>query len=167
MSHDVSVAPKERVNIKFKPSTGSQKEEIELPLKLLMVGDFTGRPDDRPVDDRLPVDINKDNFDEVLKSHALELVLDVPNRLDDAGNSKEMRVHVAFSSLKDFEPDSLARQVPELAALLQLREALVALRGPLGNVPTFRKTIQGMLENESTREKLLLELASPDRGETR
>lgn len=166
MSKEVSVAPKERVNIKFRPSTGNQREEIELPLKLLMLGDFTGRPDERPVDDRPPVDINKDNFDEVLKSHALELSLNVPNRLEDGRDDSEMRVNLAFSRLRDFEPESLARQVPELAALLQLREALVALRGPLGNVPTFRKTIQGMLENESTREKLLLELTGPEAGDT-
>lgn len=162
MSQDVSIAPKERVNIKFKPSTGTLKEEIELPLKLLVLGDFTGRSDERPVDDRQPADINKDNFDDVLKSHALELSLDVPNRLAEGDNAGELRVDLRFDGLRDFEPESLARQVPELATLLKLREALVALRGPLGNVPTFRKTIQGILEREDMREQLLLELASPD-----
>ncbi len=165
MSRDVSVAPKERVNIKFRPSTGHLREEVELPLKLLMLGDFTGRLDDRPVDDRPPVDINKDNFDEVLNSHALALTLDVPNRIEE--REEPLRVNLAFSRLRDFEPESLARQVPELAALLQLREALVALRGPLGNVPTFRKTIQGMLESEATREQLLLELTGPGAGDAR
>ena len=158
MSKEVSVAPKERVNIKFKPSTGNLKEEVELPLKLLMLGDFTGRPDDRPVDDRPLADINKDNFDDVLKSHELTLSLDLPNRLEDGRESEPMRVNLAFSSLKDFEPESLARQVPELAKLLELREALVALRGPLGNVPTFRRAIQSLLEDESARARLLGEL---------
>ncbi|WP_449411563.1 type VI secretion system contractile sheath small subunit [Methylobacterium komagatae] len=164
MSQDVSVAPKERVNIKFKPSTGNVKEEIELPLKLLMLGDFTGQPDDRPVDDRLPVDINKDNFDEVLKSHALKLDLNVPNRLEEDQADSGIQVNLTFNGLRDFEPESLARQVPELAALLKLREALVALRGPLGNVPTFRKTIQNLLESEDSRDRLLLELTGPDVG---
>ncbi len=164
MSQDVSVAPKERVNIKFKPSTGNVKEEIELPLKLLMLGDFTGQPDDRPVDDRLPVDINKDNFDEVLKSHALKLDLKVPNRLEEDQADSDIQVNLTFNGLRDFEPESLARQVPELAALLKLREALVALRGPLGNVPTFRKTIQNLLESEDSRDRLLLELTGPDAG---
>lgn len=164
MSQDVSVAPKERVNIKFKPSTGNVKEEIELPLKLLMLGDFTGQPDDRPVDDRIPVDINKDNFDDVLKSHALKLDLTVPNRLEDDQADSDIQVNLTFNGLRDFEPESLARQVPELAALLKLREALVALRGPLGNVPTFRKTIQNLLESEDSRDRLLLELTGPDAG---
>ncbi|GJD37016.1 type VI secretion system contractile sheath small subunit [Methylobacterium aerolatum] len=161
MAQDVSVAPKERVNIKFKPSTGNMKEEVELPLKLLMLGDFTGQPDDRPVDDRLPVEVSKDNFDEVLRSHDLKLALNVPNRLEEDQAESEMRVDLSFSGLRDFEPESIARQVPELAALLKLREALVALRGPLGNVPTFRKSIQHLLESDDTRERLLLEVAGP------
>src|SRR5262245_28490137 len=48
MSKEGSVAPKERVNITYKPATGNAKEEVELPLKLLMIGDYTCRPDPRP-----------------------------------------------------------------------------------------------------------------------
>ena len=47
MAKEGSVAPKERVNIVYRPATGDAKEEIELPLKLLVIGDFTQRPDDR------------------------------------------------------------------------------------------------------------------------
>ena len=49
MSKEGSVAPKERVNITYKPAVGNAKEEVELPLKLLMVGDYTMRPDPRPL----------------------------------------------------------------------------------------------------------------------
>lgn len=158
MSKEVSVAPKERVNIKFKPSTGNVKEEVELPLKLLMVGDFTGRADDRPVEERALADINKDNFDDVLKGHELKLDIAVDNRLEDGPDAPEMRASLSFSKLKDFEPEAVARQVPELKKLLDLREALVALKGPLGNVPAFRKAIQSTLEDEAARDRLLKEL---------
>ena len=47
MANEGSVAPKERVNIVYKPATGDAKEEVELPLKMLMIGDYTGRPDPR------------------------------------------------------------------------------------------------------------------------
>jgi type VI secretion system protein ImpB len=164
MSKEVSVAPKERINIKFKPSTGNIKEEVELPLKLLMLGDFTGQPDERPVDERPLANVNKDNFDDVLRSHELKLDLDLPNMLEEKAPDAQMRVSLAFSSLKDFEPESLARQVPELAKLLELREALVALRGPLGNVPTFRKAIQAMLDDDAARERLIGELTGPEAG---
>ena len=52
MAKEGSVAPKERVNIVYRPATGDAKEEIELPLKLLVIGDFTQRPDDRMVEER-------------------------------------------------------------------------------------------------------------------
>ena len=81
MAKEGSVAPKERINIVYKPATGDAKEQIELPLKLLMLGDYTLRADETPVEDRKPVSVDKDNFNDVLKNHDLKLDLNVPNRL--------------------------------------------------------------------------------------
>ncbi len=161
MSKEVSVAPKERINIKFKPGTGNNKEEVELPLKMLMLGDYTGRPDERPVEQRELIDVNKDNFNDVLKGHQIGLDLKVPNRLDDSPEASDMTVQLKIENMRDFEPEQIAKQVPELKSLLDLREALVALKGPLGNVPAFRKAIQGLLEDEGARKKLLEELTGP------
>ena len=69
-----------------------------------------------------------------------------------------MGVHLKFDSLKDFEPDQLIKQVPELAKLMELREALKALKGPLGNVPDFGKKLQELITDAGTRDKLLKEL---------
>lgn len=162
MSKESSVAPKERVNIRYKPATGNAREEVELPLKLLMLGDFTQKADDTPIEDRKLADVNKDNFNDVMRSYDLGLDLNVDNKLEDSesGEPEQMAVSLKFETLKDFEPENVARQVPELNRLLELREALVALKGPLGNVPQFRKMIQGMLDDSDQREKLLAELTS-------
>lgn len=157
MAKEGSVAPKERINIVYKPATGDAKEQIELPLKLLMMGDYTLRSDDTPVEERAPVSVDKDNFNDVLKNHDLKLDLNVPNRLSGT-EGDEMAVGVKFDSIKDFDPDQVARQVPELSALLDLRDALTALKGPLGNVPAFRKKIQAVLADDGNRDKLLKEL---------
>ena len=66
MATEGSVAPKERVNIVYKTDTGGKSEEKELPLKLLVAGDYTQRPDATPLESRKPVNINKDNFNDVL-----------------------------------------------------------------------------------------------------
>ncbi|WP_432738131.1 type VI secretion system contractile sheath small subunit [Maridesulfovibrio sp. FT414] len=157
MAKEGSVAPKERVNIVYKPETGDAKEEVELPLKLLVVGDFTQKEDDRMVEDRDPVNIDKDNFNEVLKAQDLELKIGVDNKLGGDPDA-QMAVNLKFESLKDFDPDQIINQVPELQKLMELREALKALKGPLSNVPEFRKKVQGLVADEGARERLLKEL---------
>lgn len=156
MAAEGSVAPKERVNIVYKAATGGAQEEKELPLKLLMLGDFTGRADATPLEERKPINVTKDNFDDVLASQRIELQLAVPNRLDDQGG--ELPVQVRINGLKDFGPEAVAQQIPELRQLLELREALSALKGPLGNIPAFRKAIQEILANDAARAAILKEL---------
>ena len=153
-----SVAPKERVNITYKPATGDAQEEVELPLKLLLMGDFTLREDERMIEDREPIGVDKDNFNDVLKAQNLELQFAVQNKLSDDEEAGEITVNLKFEHIRDFDPDSIIGNVPELAKLMELREALVALKGPLGNIPEFRKKLQSLIEDEGTREKILKEL---------
>ncbi|NOQ95192.1 MAG: type VI secretion system contractile sheath small subunit [Desulfobacterales bacterium] len=157
MAKEGSVAPKERVNIVYRPATGDAKEEVELPLKLLVVGDFTSSPDGRMVEEREPINIDKDNFNEVLKAQNLSLDLTVPNKLSEDPDA-ELNVSVKFESIKDFEPEAIAKNTPELNKLLELREALNSLKGPMSNRPEFRKKIQELIKDEAAREQLLKEL---------
>jgi type VI secretion system protein ImpB len=158
MAMDASIAPKERVNIRYKPATGDAKEEVELPHKLLVIGDFVGRTDETPLGERKRIDINKDNFNEVLRAQSLRLDLKVPNRLNDDPDAGELAVSLEVKSLKDFEPEQLADQVPEIRKLLELRTALTSLKGPLGNMPNFRRAIERILADEALRTKIVEEI---------
>jgi type VI secretion system protein ImpB len=157
MAKEASVAPKERVNIVYRPAIGDAKEEVELPLKLLVLSDYTGRPDDRPLEKREPINIDKDNFNEVLKAQGINLNLNVPNRLSGRPED-EMSVKLKVESMKDFGPEAVVGQVPELKRLLELREALKSLKGPMSNVPEFRKKIQELVKDETARKQLLKEM---------
>jgi type VI secretion system protein ImpB len=156
-----SVAPKERVNIVYKPATGDAQQEIELPLKLVMMGDYTLRQDGTPLEDRKPINVDKDNFSEVMRNQNLHLTFSVANRLS-GQEGDEMTTNLKFETLKDFEPENVVQKVPELNQLLELRQALSALKGPLGNVPAFRRRIQALLTDDTAREKLLKELNLED-----
>lgn len=158
MAKESSVAPKERINITFKPATGGAQEEIELPLKLLVVGDYIQRFDGRKLEDRKPIAIDKMTFDEVLSKQGLELALNVPNRLHGEDSTDELAIALRVSAMKDFNPASLVEQIPELKKLMELRDALVALKGPLGNAPSFRKAIEGVLADDVSRARILSEL---------
>ncbi len=157
MAKEGSVAPRERINIVYKPATGGAQEQIELPLKQLILGDFTFRTDSRPLEDRKPINVDKDNFNEVMRKQELSLNFTVPNRLSNQ-EGDELPVNLRVETLKDFGPESVAEQVPELKKLLDLREALTALKGPLGNVPGFRKKLQELLQDDAARERLIKEL---------
>ena len=157
MAKEASVAPKERVNIVYRPAVGDAKEEVELPLRLLVMGDFTQRADDRMIEEREPINIDKDNFNEVLKEQKISLNLAVPTKISGEPDD-ELNVQLNFESIKDFEPEAVARKTPELNKLLELREALTALKGPLSNIPEFRKKIQALVKDEATREQVLKEL---------
>jgi type VI secretion system protein ImpB len=155
MPAEGSVAPKERVNIVYKTETGGAQQEKELPFKMLVMGDFTQRPDSTPLEQRKPVNVTKDNFNDVLKAQKLKLQLAAKNTLAGEG---ELPVQLEFKSIADFGPEAVAKQVPELSKMLELREALNALKGPLGNIPAFRKKIQAIIQDEKAREAILAEL---------
>ncbi len=157
MAKETSIAPKERVNIVYRPALGDAKEEIELPLKMLILGNFTGADGDLPLEKRASVNIDKDNFDEVLKASNITMNISVPNRLSKEQN-EEIRVNLSIEKMKDFGPEAIVEQVPELKRLLELREALRALKGPLSNVPEFRKKIQELIQDEDSRRRLLTEI---------
>jgi len=157
-----SVAPRERVNITYRPATEGAQEDVELPFKILVLGDFTGKPDERPVEDREPIAVDKDNFDKVMAAQQLAVEVSVPNALTDGPDAGELAASLRFASLADFRPEGLARQVPELRRLLELRAALVALKGPIVNVPGFVRKIRELLKDPEQRARLLRELDVDD-----
>ncbi|POP40617.1 type VI secretion system contractile sheath small subunit [Superficieibacter electus] len=155
--NDGSVAPKERISIKYTPKIDGVATEIELPLNLLVVGNLKGTPDDTPLDERTAVSVNRYNIDSVIAEAGIERKFLVPAELSDAPDER-LDISLKIKSMSDLSPDSIARQVPEIKRLLELREALVALKSPMGNLPAFRQQIQALLENEETREQLIQEL---------
>jgi type VI secretion system protein ImpB len=148
-----SKAPKERINITYRPATNA-KEQKELPFRMAMLGDFTLKADDTPLEDRKMIRVDKDNFSDVMRAQNLSVNVNVANKLT-GKSGEEIGMELKFSTLKDFEPEQIARQVPELRALLETREALAALKAPLANKRDFQKLIADKIKDEETRKKLL------------
>jgi len=148
-----SKAPKERINITYRPATNT-KEQKELPFRMAMLGDFTLKPDETPLEERKMLRVDKDTFNDVMKSQKLDVSVNVANKLT-GKEGDEMGLKLNFATLKDFEPEQVARQVPELNQLLETREALTALKAPLSNKRDFQKKIAEIVKDEETRNKLL------------
>lgn len=147
--------PPARVNLFLEVAKGNAKERIELPMRMLVVGDFTGREDATPLEDRELVNLTNQNFEDVLRSHDLRVSTSVENTLTGDG---EMKVDLKFQSMKDFNPEQVARQVPELARLLATRNLLQDLRNRIISVGDFRKQLESVIKDPAAREKLLAEL---------
>lgn len=103
-----SVAPKERINIKYVPATDGEQAEVELPHKMLVLGDF-GLDDARALEDRSIMRIDKHSFNNVLNDADVSLAMSVPSVLSTAPDA-ELAVNLQFKSINDFGPDSIAEQ---------------------------------------------------------
>lgn len=158
MSDTGSVAPKERINIVYKPATGDQEAQVELPLKMMVVADFKGGEDDASIEEREVLNVNQTALDDIVSHYAPSLNLTVANKLSDDEKAEDLSVELKFESMKDFTPDNLARSFPEVSKLMELRDALRALKGPLGNVAQFRRVLDETIKDDAARAKLLKEL---------
>ena len=138
--------PASRVNIKYVKYVGDDAVEEELPLKLLLVGDYTMREDDTALEDRKKISINKNNFDSVMKEQKLGLNFSVDNKLSGIEDDT-MNVDLKFDSLKDFLPENIAMQVPELKTLVEVRKLLLDLKGRVVNNAAFRRELNKIIQD--------------------
>jgi type VI secretion system protein ImpB len=150
MAKGASKARESRVNIAISDRLRGGAE-AELPFRVLVMGDYTMKEDKRGIFDRKPVDINKSNFASVMQSFNLSLDLNVSDRISGSG---EMPVSLKFGTLKDFRPESIARQVPQLKSLVELRDAMKALRPKMGD-KAAQKELLGAIKDPGVRDQIL------------
>lgn len=150
--------PPARVNLFLEVDKGDAKEKLELPQRMLMIGDYTGREDDTPVSEREVINVNSDNLESVMKSMDLETEYTVPNRLKGADSDEEIKVNLRFDSMKSFSPDEVAKQIPELNRLVAMRNLLQDLRNRVVSMSQFRKQLESIVKDEESLAKLTSEL---------
>lgn len=150
--------PKARVNIQLDLHTGGSKKKVELPLKLMVMGDYSNEKDQSSLSERKKTSINKNNFNNVLADFNPLLNLTVKNTL--SGENSEENIKLRFKKMKDFEPEQVARQIPQLRALLSMRNLLRDLKSNLLDNATFRKELEVILKSDVLSDDLRSELAA-------
>ncbi|WP_122579825.1 type VI secretion system contractile sheath small subunit, partial [Pseudomonas viridiflava] len=150
--------PEARVNIKLDLHTGGAQKKVELPLKIMLMGDYSNGREQRPLSERGKVDINKNNFDSVLGEFSPSLRFAVNNTLSE--DASDTTVELSFQSMKDFEPEQVARQVPQLRALLATRNLLRDLKSNLLDNVVFRQELERILKDDALSDELRAELAA-------
>jgi len=149
---------KPRVHIKYEVETGGAQIKVDLPFVVGVMGDFSGDPrgDLKPLDKRNFTQIDRNNFDEVMRKMKPGLDLRVENTMGD-GNS-ELAVQLAFESMDDFDPTNVAKQIPALNSLLETRGKLRDLITKIDRSPELEDLLTKVLQNQDDLNKLSAEL---------
>jgi type VI secretion system protein ImpB len=136
-----------RVQITYDVEVGDAIETKELPFVLGVVGNLSGQPKQElpKMKDRKFVNIDKDNFDEVLKGMAPRVQLQVDNRLKDDGS--KLAVELEFSKLEDFHPESVVENVEPLKQLLDARRRLSDLRNKVVGNNKLEELLEGVVRD--------------------
>ena len=155
-----------RIQISYEVETGGAIEMKELPFLMGVLGDFTGQPTEPlpRLKDRKFVEVTPDNFDEVLASMKPHLAFSVENKLSEDADAPKLKVDLNFRSLDDFSPDAVAKQVPALNKLLELRGELANLRANLQTNEKLDEVLQATLGDADKMNKLRSELGIAEGG---
>jgi len=160
LQHKLDRVRSPRVHITYDVETGGAIEKKELPFVMGVFGDFTGQPEEPlpRLKDRKFVELNPDNFDQVLASMKPHLAFSVENKLSEDPNAGQLKVDLRFQSLDDFSPTNVAKQVRPLKELLDLRTKLSDLRGSLQGNDKLDELLLGAVKDKDKLEKLRAEL---------
>ena len=145
---------KPRVHITYQVETEGAVVEKELPFVVGVLGDFSGDPAQplTPLRDRKFVQIDRDNFDEVMARIAPGLNLRVENTL--RGDGSEIAVDLSFRSLEDFEPGAVVQQVEPLRKLLETRNRLRDLMTKVDRSEDLEALLEQVLQNKEQLSQL-------------
>ncbi len=149
---------KPRVHISYEVETGGALLQKELPFVMGVMGDFSGDPTEplKPLRDRKFVQIDRDNFNDVMARMTPGVNMKVKNTLKNDGS--EMAVNLKFNSMDDFDPGKIAQQVPALSKLLETRDKLRDLLTKVDRSEDLEALLEKVLKNSDELTKLSGEL---------
>ncbi|KLJ01987.1 type VI secretion system contractile sheath small subunit [Luteimonas sp. FCS-9] len=136
-----------RVQLTYDVEKGDAIEQKEIPFVVGVLGDFSGNPEQplAKVKDRKFVNVDLDNFDEVVEGMAPRATFRVPNKLSEEGG--EFAVELKFKSIDDFRPESVVQQVEPLRRLLESRAKLADLRNKIAGNEKLEDLLSDVLNN--------------------
>ncbi len=144
---------KPRVHITYKVETEGAEIDRELPFVVGVLGDFSANPTEplKPLRDRKFIQIDRDNFNEVMQRMTPGLNFRVENTLQ--GDGSEIAVQLKFNSMDDFEPANVAKQIEPLKKLMETREKLKELQTKVDLSPDLEQQWEEVLQNTDALQK--------------
>lgn len=143
-----------RVQLTYDVEIGDAIEQKEIPFVVGVMGDFSGSSENPlpKLKDRKFVNVDMDNFDDVMKGMEPRAVYRVKNTL--SGQGSEFAVDLKFKSVDDFRPESVVQQVEPLRKLLEARTRLSDLRNKIAANDKLEDVLAEVLSNTENLQKL-------------
>lgn len=156
--------PKSRLTLRYKTEVNGQPEDVNLPLRMLVTGDFSqGSSKDQKVDleERRVRNLDGKNLDAVMADMGMKLQFNVANKID-PDKEQDLQVDLPIDSLKSFNPDQVCEHVPKLRGLLTVKELLTEVIANMDNRKDFRKLLGELLGNQAALAEMLKEFEGFD-----
>jgi type VI secretion system protein ImpB len=156
--HKLSRVRAPRVHLTYDVEVGDAIEAKELPFVVGVLGDFSGKPAEPlpRLKDRKLIEIDRDNFDQVLAAQKPRLAFSVDNKLTNDGS--KMNVELKFNSMDDFNPDNVVRQVEPMRKLVEARQRLSDLLSKMDGNDRLGELLEDVIKNSGAQQQLSSEL---------
>lgn len=154
LQHKIDRVRPPRIQITYDVEVGGAIEMKELPFVVGVMGDFVGKPEEPlpALKNRKFVEIDADNFNQVLSGMKPRLAFTVDNKLQDDGS--KMGVELKFNDIEDFEPDKIAQQVEPLRKLVEARQRLSDLRSKMDGNEKLESMLEDIMSDEGKQKEL-------------
>jgi type VI secretion system protein ImpB len=154
LQHKIDRVRPPRVQITYDVEIGGAIELKELPFVLGVLGDFVGKPEEplAPLKSRKFVEIDPDNFNQILAGMSPRLAYTIENKLQDDGS--KMGIELKFNSIEDFEPDNIVQQVEPLRKLVEARQKLADLRSKMDGNEKLENLLEDVISNADKQKQL-------------
>jgi type VI secretion system protein ImpB len=151
--HKLDRVRRPRVQITYDVETNGAMVKSELPFVVGVLADLSGQPKEKlpPMKQRKVVNIDRDNFNNVLEKAAPRVAMKVDNKISGEGR---LGVELNFKHLDDFEPARVAEQVGPLRELLEMRQRLVQLMNKMEGNDKLEELLGQVLNNTDAARKL-------------
>lgn len=154
LQHKLERVRPPRVNITYDVEVGGAIELKELPFVLGVLGDFVGKPEEPlpALKNRKFIEIDGDNFNQVLAGMKPRVAFSVDNKLQDDGS--KLGVDLKFTNIEDFEPDNVVQQVEPLRRLVEARQKLSDLRSKMDGNDKLESMLEEIIANADKQKEL-------------
>jgi type VI secretion system protein ImpB len=149
--------PKSRITLVYRTQINGQKEDVKLPFRVVVLGDFSlGSSTDRQVDleERKMRSVTGSNINELMKDMGMSLSFDVADKVSSDGDGR-LQVTLPIDRMKSFHPDEIVHHVPKLKALMLMRKLLLEMQSDIDNRKELRRKLYELFSDKEQLQKLL------------